>query len=133
LSSTYFERLIVNNIVSRDHEGILIVNFQDVRLIDEPVIQDLGAELVQMATTTKLDKFLLNFENVKFMASSMLGKLTMLRKKCIEQKVDLRMCSLTENIKEVFGLMKLDTIMDIYENEDAAFTGYQKKKKKWYV
>ncbi len=123
----------MNNIITCEHNAILIVQFQDVRLIDEITIQDLGSELVRLVTTTKLDKVLLNFENVKFMASSMLGKLNMLRKKCIEQKVDMRVCCLTENIQEVFTLMKLDTILDVYTSEAEAFADFERKKKKWYV
>ncbi len=118
---------------TREHEGILIVHFVEVRLSDDIMIQEIGDQLVELVTTTKLDKVLLNFEAVKFMGSSMIGKITMLRKTAIDNKKDLRLCQLTENIKEVFGLMKLDALFDIYENEKEAFTGYELKKKKWYV
>lgn len=118
---------------TREHKGILVIVFQEIRLIDDLEISEIGTELLNTVTATKLDKVLLNFEHVKFMASSMIGKITMLRKKCIEQKVDLRLCCLTENIKEVFGLMKLDNIFDIYESEEEAFNGYETKKKMWYV
>ncbi|HMO12811.1 MAG TPA: STAS domain-containing protein [Pirellulaceae bacterium] len=123
----------MNNIVTREHNEILIIQFQDVRLIDEITIQNIGSELVRLVTTTKLNKVLLNFENVKFMASAMLGKIALLRKKCIEKKVDLRVCCLTENIQEVFALMKLDTILDIYPSEAEAYADFEAKKKKWYV
>jgi len=123
----------VSELTTREHQGILIIEIVDVRLTQEIDIQEMGSDLINYLNETKLDKVLLNFKNVKRMASSMIGKLNMLRKKAIAEKIDLRLCCLSNDIKEVFELTKLDTIFDIYASEEEAFAGFERYKKKWYV
>ena len=67
------------------------------------------------------------------MTSSMIGKVILLSKKCKEAKIDLRLCEVSENIMEVFQLMKLTKILDIQKDEDTALKSFEKYKKKWYV
>ncbi len=109
--------------------GVLIVYVRDVRLIDESRIEGLGAELNSMLNSAKEDKMLMNFRNVKFMGSAMIGKIIQLSKKCKESGMDLRFCDMNENLLEVFELMKLTKVLSIYPTEESALEAFKKNKK----
>ena len=123
----------MDHFVTREMRGISIVEFKTQRLIDELEVFEIGNSLTEFIEDLSVDKLLLNFCNVKFMASTMLSKITDLRKKCIERKIDLRVCSLNENPREVFELMKLDQVFEIYEDEKLALNGFELHSKRWYV
>ncbi len=94
--------------------------FQNTRILDEATVQTLGTELLEAAARTKNGKLLLNFQNVVLMSSAMIGKLVLLRNRCKEGGIKLAFCEITENVAEVFSLMQLNQIVDIYSDEGTA-------------
>lgn len=121
----------MSTLLTRVHEDILIVYFQDVRIIDETRIQGLGEELLQLVTDGKYSKIVLNFQNVSFMSSAMIGKLIQFSKKCKEADIQLKLCNINDNIAEVFALMKLDQVFDIQKDEEKAIASFSGKKS-WF-
>lgn len=117
----------MSTLLTRHEEDILLVYFQDVRIIDEPVIQGLGQDLLDLINNGKDQKILLNLENVNFMSSAMIGKLILFGKKCKSAKVDLRICNINPNIKEVFDLMKLEKVFQVSEDETKAVAAFGSK------
>jgi len=96
--------------------------FQNTRILDEATVQTLGTELLEAAARAKGGKMIVNFKNVVLMSSAMIGKLVLLRNRCEEAGIKLAFCEITENVKEVFQLMKLETIVDLYGTEEEAKT-----------
>ena len=123
----------MSKIALRELDGVLIVHPQDVRIIDETQIMELGNDLTNLINTMKEDKMLLNFSHVNFMGSAMIGKLILVSKKCKAARIDMRMCCLNENIIEVFRLMKMEKVFETYANEPEAMKSFKERKKKWYV
>ena len=97
-------------------DNVLIVYFQDVRIIDDSRISSLGQELGELINNTSNSRIILNFQNVGFMSSAMIGKLVLFGKKCKEAKVKLRLCTIGDNVDEVFKLMRLNKVFDIDKN-----------------
>lgn len=120
-------------IITRTEEGVLIAYPQATRIIDESQIQEVSNELLELVNATEQERLLINFSTVSFMGSAMIGKLIMLNKKCKSLHLDMRICGLNNNIMEVFRLMKLDTVFEIYEEESVALKQFKEHKKKWYV
>ncbi len=114
-------------LLTREEEGVLLVYFQDVRIIDETRIQTLGSELTELVNNSANKKIVLNFQNVSFMSSAMIGKLIQFGKKCASADVALRMCNINDNVDEVFSLMKLDKIFEIDKNEEKSIAAHNKK------
>lgn len=114
-------------LLKREEGDVLIVYFQDVRIIDESRITGLGQELTDITKDGKSKKVLLNFQNVSFMSSAMIGKLVLFNKKCKSANVDLRMCDINENVEEVFTLMKLGKVFNIDKDEEASLGKFSKK------
>lgn len=117
----------MSTLLTRSEDDILLVYFQETGIIDESRIQNLGQDLLNLLNTGNHAKILLNLENVSLMSSAMIGKLILFGKKCQSANVDLRICSINENIKEVFDLMKLEKIFKVDEDEAQAMAAFQKK------
>ena len=113
--------------LTRSEGDVLIAYFQDVRIIDETRIESLGTELVTLLSEKANDRIILNFKNVGFMSSAMIGKLISFGKKCREQNVALRITDITENVEEVFKLMRLEKVFDIDPDEETALEKFNKK------
>ena len=114
-------------IMSQKNGDVLVIYFTESRILDEATIQTLGADLEQMANRAEEGKLLLNFENVRFMSSAMLGKLVSLNKKCKTEEIDLKLCSISKDIMEVFKLMRLNKLLDLQSDEDKALSAFAKK------
>lgn len=117
-------------LLTRNEDGVLIVYFQDVRIIDESRINSLGQELTEMITNASSELIVLNFKNVSFMSSAMIGKLVLFGRKCKAAKIALRMCDINDNVEEVFNLMKLGKVFAIDKTEEASLKNI--KKKSWF-
>lgn len=111
-------------LISRVEEDVLIIYFRDVRVVDETRIQDLGNELLSSINKAPKQKLLVNFRNLTYMSSSMIGKVMLLNSRCKEAGVKLRFCEFSKNVLEVFQLMKLDGALKIYPTEDDALKGF---------
>ena len=117
----------MSTLLTRNEEDVLLVYFQDTGIIDESRIQSLGQDLINLINNGSQDKILLNLENVSLMSSAMIGKLILFGKKCKSSNVDLRICGINQNIKEVFDLMKLEKIFKVSDDEAQAITAFGKK------
>ncbi len=113
--------------LTRTQDDVLIAYFQDVRIIDESRIANLGQELMELITNDTHDKIVLNFQNVSFMSSAMIGKLILFGKKCKSTDISLRLCNINENVREVFELMKLGKVFKVEADEEKAIASFSKK------
>lgn len=104
----------------KEDADVSIGYFQNTRILDEATVQSLGTELLEAAARTKNNKMLLNFRNVVLMSSAMIGKLVLLRNRCKEAGVNLAFCEITDNVKEVFSLMRLEQLVDLYPDQASA-------------
>ena len=117
----------MSTLLTRTEDSVLLTYFQDVRIIDESRINSLGQELGELISNPENSKIILNFKNVSFMSSAMIGKLVLFGKKCKTANVALRMCEINENVEEVFNLMKLGKVFNIDKNEEASLKKINKK------
>ena len=108
------------SLTSHAKDGILTVCFDDARILDEAKLEQVGQDLVEMLNQTTEDRVILDFRNVKFMSSSMLGKLVQVHKKCGEFKVKLKLCAISPDIRQVFKITKLDKLFEIEPDEESA-------------
>jgi anti-sigma B factor antagonist len=108
-------------------DGILTVVFDDPRILDETKLEELGRELIETLNKTSEERVILDFRNVKFMSSSMLGKLVQVHKKAAEFKVKMKFCSIDPEIRQVFKITKLDKLFEIESDEAAARAAFMKR------
>ena len=72
------------------------------------------------------EKILVNFENVSFMSSAMIGKLIQFSTACKKAGLRLRLCNINENVMQVFTLMNLQKVFQIDKDESDAVAKLQK-------
>ncbi len=110
------------SLVKRTEGAVNIVSFENDRILDELLIQNLGDELIALTQDDSVKNLILNFEKVEFMSSAMIGKLVLLNKKCGAANKPLRFCCINKNLMEVFKLTNLDKVFQIDSNETASLS-----------
>ena len=117
----------MSSIRTEQKDDVTVCYFEASKILDEAVIQALGQQLAQAADQAVSKKLLVNFRGVSFMGSAMIGKVILLNKKCKDAGIDLKLCEISENVMEVFKLMKLHKKLDIYKSEDKALDAFKGK------
>ena len=115
----------MGTLLTRKDGDILVVYFQEVSIIDEARIAGLGEELLELVKSEN-EKIVVNFENVSFMSSAMIGKLIHFSTRCNDEKVKLRLCNINDNVMQVFTLMNLQKVFKIEKDESDAVAGLKK-------
>jgi anti-sigma B factor antagonist len=99
----------------RDKGDIVIVSFNQIKILDQAAIRQIGEEFknltMQAASGRKL---LLDFSRVEFMSSAMIGEIVRLHKQCKQDKIKLKLCCISPNIREVFQITGLNKLLEIY-------------------
>jgi len=101
-------------------ENATIVTFTEEKILEErdiQVIQDSIMSVVEQADGIKL---ILNFCNVRFLSSTVLGLLIRVSKKIYERDGRLGLCSINPKIYEIFKITRLTKIFDIYDDVETA-------------
>ena len=112
---------------SHSKDGTLTIQIVDTRLTDESVIKNLQDDLVQLLDKSSEEQVIIDFGDVEFMSSSMLGKLVQIHKKCQGFKVNLKLCSVRPEILEVFKITKLNKLFAIEADEAAARKAFTRR------
>ncbi len=95
--------------------GILEVSLQ----------QTLKDKLIQIAR--EQNDLVLDFAEVSFIDSSCLGALVSLAKTLREQKGDVKLVRLTDDVQSIFQITRLDRIFEIFETVDSAVESFYSK------
>ena len=108
-------------------EQVVVVSFNDGKILDSQRIEQVGRELQEAVPQAVHKKMLLNFRGVSFMSSAMITKLVMLNKTCKAQGVALKFCEVSPNVMEVFKITKLNKLFDLQPTEEKALASFDKK------
>jgi anti-sigma B factor antagonist len=93
----------------------LVVHFLDQRIQADAAIAGLGQELYAVVDRPDCLKMVLDFSEVEFLSSAMLGKLISVQRMIAEKNGVLRLCGMCQNIRLIFKLTCLDRILDVRE------------------
>ena len=105
-------------------DGVLVVSFVNKVIISEAIINEIGAELYDLADDGGHKKLLLNFGNVEHCSTMVHGKLVNLLKRVKSNEGQLKLCCIHPGFLEAFKLTKLDRIFEIYTEEQAALDAF---------
>jgi anti-sigma B factor antagonist len=115
------------SLTSYSKDGILTVLFTDARILDEPKLEQVASDVLELLNKSTEERVILDFRNVQFMTSSMLGKLVLIHKKCKEFKVKLKLAAISTDIRQVFKITKLDKLFEIEADEAAARAAFLRR------
>lgn len=91
--------------------------------LDLSVQKKLQAELSQIFKENELDT-ILDFSEVVFIDSACLGVLVSLVKELRQKKGDIKLVKLTDDVKSIFQITRLDKIFHIYDVMQEAVESY---------
>ncbi|GAB6167252.1 hypothetical protein JCM19992_32520 [Thermostilla marina] len=114
----------LRHIELHDSGDVTVVHFKDRKIIEDLSIQELAYELFRLVEQENRKKLLLNFANVDFLSSGMLGQLMSLEKKVKAHDGVLKLCCIQPAIMEVFTITQLDAVFDIYPTEADALAAF---------
>ena len=91
-----------------------IVTFTDKGILDTSDIKAVGDSLISIIEQSKGVNMVLNFQNVKFLSSSVLGLLIRISKRIYENDGQLSLCCISDKLYEVFRITRLNKVFNIY-------------------
>ncbi len=89
------------------------VTLMDEKLLDAQDIQELQEALMSVVKQARREKLILDFANVQFLSSSVLGLLVRVHKNICERRGQLQLRNINTKIYEIFKITKLTEIFDI--------------------
>ena len=96
---------------------VTVVSLKDRKILLEEQIQAVGEQLMSLANESGPVQLLLNFRNVEYMSSAVLGMLDTFNKKIKAGGGKLVLCNIDPQIREVFAITKLDKLFVISDQE----------------
>lgn len=104
-----------NDVVVVEFEGSLDVSLQQ-KLKDklDDCVRDHGRDMV------------LDFNSVSFIDSSCLGVLVSCARRLREKKGDIKLSRLSDDVRSIFQITRLDKIFEIHETKEQAVDSYYK-------
>ncbi len=92
---------------------VTFVTFVEEKILEEGQIKDIRESLEPVIEENGSKKLILNFANVKFMTSAVLGLLVRVHKRVVELDGKLQLSNLDSNLRRVFEITQLTKIFDI--------------------
>jgi anti-sigma B factor antagonist len=103
---------------------IHMVAFKDSKILDDTTLDEIKREINTLLGQAVGPDVLLDFSNVEFMSSAMLGLLGQVHRKIAAGKGRLRMCGIRPEIMQVFKLTSLDKLFSIHKDAPAALATF---------
>ena len=97
-----------------------IISFTDEKILEESDIKALQDSIMSVVEQTERIKLILDFGNVQFLSSAVLGLLIRLSKRIYEHDGQLKLCNITPKIFEIFKITRLTKTFDIYKDVESA-------------
>jgi anti-sigma B factor antagonist len=117
----------------RDNGNVVVVDFNHAKLLDDGTLREIGQEFQRLPLeAAAARRLLLNFANVEYMSSMMIGHIVRLNKQCKADKIRLMLCTISPNIMEVFTITRLNKILEIAKDEQSAVEAFGKSSGGWF-
>lgn len=112
------------SLISSVSQDVMILDFQETKILDQQTVDDIGNELQNIAQTTELKKIIVDMNRIELMTSTMIGQFVSFNKHCEERKIEVHFCNLTSQIQELFKITKLDSVFKVTENREKAIESF---------
>ena len=100
-----------------------IVTLADEKILEEKDIRALQESIMSVIEQSERMNLILDFCNVRFLSSAVLGLLIRISKKIYERDGQLRLCNINPKIHEIFKITRLTKVFDIYQDTESAAEG----------
>jgi len=104
-------------------DGATIATLMDEKILEEAAIRRVEDSIIPLIEQAGRITLVLDFSNVNFLSSTMLGVLIRISKRVYERNGKLGLCGISERIYKIFKITRLDKAFEIYANADKALSG----------
>ncbi len=101
-------------------ENATIVSFTDEKILEEKDINSLQESIMSVIEQAERINLILDFSNVRFLSSAVLGLLIRISKRIYEHDGQLRLCNIDPKTYEIFKITRLTKTFDIYKDVESA-------------
>jgi len=101
-------------------ENAIIVTLTDEKILEEEHIRVLQESIMSVIDGAGETNLILDFRNVRFLSSAVLGLLIRVSKRIYESGGQLRLCNIERKIHEIFKITRLTKIFDIHRSLESA-------------
>jgi anti-sigma B factor antagonist len=101
-------------------ENATIVTLADEKILEEEDIRAVQESIMSVIEQAGRINLVLDFRNVQFLSSAVLGFLIRISKKIYEHDGQLKLCNISPKIHEIFKITRLTKIFDIHEDVESA-------------
>ena len=108
-------------------DEVRIIFIDAVRLVDGAALEQCSREILEVLEKTEESNVLLHFGQVSFMSSAALGVLIRVNKKCKEHKIELKLCDIAPQIRQVFKITGIDKVLEIHADAAQALEAFKKR------
>jgi len=105
--------------------SVRMVVFKDKKILDDSVLDEIRAELGRVIGKSTGPDILLDFAQVEFMSSAMLGLLGQLHRRITTGQGQLKMCNIRPQIFQVFKMTNLDRLFSIHKDAPTALAEFK--------
>jgi anti-anti-sigma factor len=106
-------------------DDVVVVEIVTQNLQGPAAAQELGAELRRIAAQDWAKKLLLNFHRVQYLSSTVFGVLFRVALEVKNAGRLMKVCNMEPNVRLGADIVHLDTVVEIYETEDAALKSFK--------
>jgi anti-sigma B factor antagonist len=101
-------------------EKATVITFAEEKILEEEDIRALQESIMSVVEQAGGINLVLDFVNVRFLSSAVLGLLIRVSKKVYEGGGQLRLCSIAPKIHEIFKITRLTKIFEIHRDLESA-------------
>ena len=106
-------------------ENITMVTITESKILDDNTITSIEGSIKPIVDDSNELRLIINFCNVQFLSSAMLGLLIRINKSVKEKGGQLRLCSINEKIQGIFRITRLDKVFQISEDSIKAKQAFE--------
>ena len=104
-------------------ENATVIRFADEKILEEKDVKALQESIMSVIGQAEQINLVLDFGNVRFLSSAVLGLLIRISKRIYERDGRLRLCNISPKIYEIFKITRLTKSFDIYKDVESAVEG----------
>ena len=105
-------------------EHATVLTFTDRKILEDQDIRSLQDSVMSVVDQADDIQLVLDFGQVEFLSSSVLGLLIRISKRVSEKQGKLSLCNISPKIYEVFRITQLTKIFDIQKDVDSAIDSF---------
>ena len=105
---------------------VVVATLTDEKILDENQLIRLENSFMPLIAQTPHIQLIVDFSNVQFLTSAVLGLLIRVSKKVYETEGKLRLCAIDAKIMDIFRITRLDKIFEIFPDIDDAMIGLKR-------